>query len=196
MASLEDLTADQLLARARELEGSERLLKSLSTNPATRETIQRAIKAVNPNVSIPELDSRDAMQKALDEEREERKKLEMKVMEREARDNVRERREQIRKKYNLTDADVEAVEKMMVDDKEVNWTHDAAARVYIASRQSATPTPASYKSPTYEMPEKDIWGKGIGNKAALDRIGLDEAFKAANEIRSGKVAGVGSAFNN
>jgi len=44
------------------------------------------------------------------------------------RDNVKERRASIKAKYKLSDADVEGVEHSCRD-KEVNWTHDAAARV-------------------------------------------------------------------
>jgi hypothetical protein len=38
------------------------------------------------------------------------------------------------------------------------------------------------------MPESDVWGKGIGNKQALDKIALNEAFSAWNDVTSGKVA--------
>lgn len=181
--SLEDLTVDQLLAHAKSLETPANAFKNLTSNPKTRETILRAMKDLNPNLVLPELDAKDQVREEIKAEREERLKLERQMMERDARDNVRERRASIKSKYSLTDADVEAVEKMMVDDKEVNWTHDAAARVYLASKTSATPTPAQWTAPTsFEMPEKDVWGAGIGNKPKLDKIALTEAFKAAGEI--------------
>jgi hypothetical protein len=68
--------------------------------------------------------------------------------------------------------------------------------VYLASRVSATPTPASFQPPTYQMPEKDVWAKGIGSPANLNRIAMDEAYKAYGEIFSGKVPGLGGAKLN
>jgi hypothetical protein len=193
MPNLEDLTVDQLLAHAKGTEGDAALLRQLAKNPETREIMQAAIKKMAPGTSIPEYDAKQQVRAEISAEREERLKLERKIMERDARDNVRDRRQAIKDKYKLSDTDVTAVEQMMVDDKEVNWTHDAAARVYLASRQSPTPTPATFSPPTYEMPEKDIWGKGLGNKAALDKIAMNVAFDAWNEISSGKVPGLGGA---
>lgn len=190
--TLEDMTVDQLLAHAKQLESQAGFVKALTSDPETREMIQRAIKKKFPQTSIPEIDAKDSVREEIKVEREERLKLERQIMERDARDNVKERRAAIKAKYKLSDADVEGVEKLMVEDKEVNWTHDAAARVYIASRQSATPTPATFAPPTYDMPEKDVWGKGLGNKAALDKIAINQAFDAWNEIASGKVPGLGA----
>jgi hypothetical protein len=41
------------------------------------------------------------------------------------------------------------------------------------------------------MPDDKIWGKGIGNPAQLNRIGVEEAFKAFNEVTAGRMAGGG-----
>jgi hypothetical protein len=193
MPNLEDLTVDQLLAHAKSTQGDAELLRTLAKNPETREIMQAAIKKVAPNTSIPEFDAKQQIRAEIKAERDERLKLERSIMERDARDNVRERRQAIKDKYKLSDTDVTAVEQMMVDDKEVNWTHDAAARVYLASKQSPTPTPATFSPPTYDMPEKDVWGKGLGNRAALDKIAMNQAFEAWNEISSGKVPGLGGA---
>jgi hypothetical protein len=35
------------------------------------------------------------------------------------------------------------------------------------------------------MPEKSVWAAGIGNKQALNKIAMEEAYKAANEFRAG-----------
>jgi hypothetical protein len=206
MAGLEDLTVDQLLAHAKSLEPQANLLKALTSDPATRQAVQRLIKQKFPQTSIPEIDAADAVREEIKTEREKREALERKIMENEARDNVRERRDSIRKKYQLTDADVEAVEKLMVDDKEVNWTHDAAARVYLAQRQSATPTPASFTPPNFTLSEgkDDPWAKammgnapgGGGAKSRLDRAGMNAAYEAMNEIYGGKVPGLGNARAN
>jgi hypothetical protein len=204
--SLEDMTVDQLLAHAKSLQGQASLLTSLTSNPETRETIQRALKKVNPKLSIPEIDAKDAVREEIKAEREERLKLERQLMEREARDNVKERRAAIKAKYSLSDADVEKVEALILDHKEENWSHDTGAAVFAASRESAKPTPATFVPPTYQLMEgkDDPWAGGLmsnapgggGTRARLDRIGMNEAYKAMNELFGGKVPGLGSAKAN
>jgi hypothetical protein len=204
--SLEDYSVDELLAYARVMEPQSNAFSALTKNPETRETIQRALKKLNPNLSIPEIDAKDAVRSELKVEVEKREALERRIMENEARDNVRERRAAIKAKYRLSDADVEGVEKLMVEDKDVNWTHDAAARVYLAQRQSATPTPATLIAPTFSLTEgkDDKWAEGMmgnapgggGTRARLDRLGMNAAFEAWNEISGGKVPGLGSAKAN
>jgi hypothetical protein len=193
--SLEDLTTDQLLARARELEGAETTLRALTSNPKTRETVQRALKTLNPNLVIPEIDAKDSVRAEIDTERQERIKLQNQIQERDIRERIEKQKADVKAKYRLNDEDMTGVEALMIDKENPIPTYDAAARVYLASRQSATPTPASFAPPTFSMPEKDVWGKGIGNKAALDRIAMGQAFEAWNEISSGKVPGLGGARN-
>lgn len=196
MPSLEDLTTDQLLARARETEPSDSLLRALANNPETRKVLQRAIKKINPNVSIPDIDNEDNFAAQLKTERDERLKLEGEIRTDMITRRIEKQREDVKAKYKLTDADLLEVEKLMVDKDNPIPTYDAAARVYLASRQSATPTPSSFAPPTFDMPEKDIWGKGIGNAAALNKIALEESFKAWNDLTGGKVPGLGSARVN
>jgi hypothetical protein len=190
--TLEDCTVDELLAKAKQMEPAAELVGLMARNPELREQWQALVKKANPNLSIPEFDAKTALRGEIKTEREAREALERKLMEREARDNVKERRASIKAKFKLTDADVEKVEALILEHKDENWSHDTAATVYAASRESATPTPVHFNPPTFELPEKDIWGKGIGNKAALDKIAMNEAFSAWNEISSGKVAGLGA----
>jgi hypothetical protein len=188
MASLEDMTTDQLLAHARRLEEQTQSFARIAQDPTAKEAMQAAAKKINPNLSIPEYDAKVAVNSAIEAEREERRKLEQRLMEREAKETIRERRESIRKKYSLKDADIEAIEQLILENKAEQWSHDTAAQMYLASKRSATPTPASYAPPTYSMPEKDVWGPGIGNKSMLDKIAINQAFEAFNEIKSGRVA--------
>jgi len=193
MPSLEDLTTDQLLAKARELEGLAGVANKLLANKETRPMIQRALKKLNPELVIPELDSQDATDARFKELLDSNKALETRMIERDVKDRISLQRSEIKSKYDLTDTDVGEVEKLMVLPENAGMSHDAAARVYKASRVSATPTPASFAPPTYDMPEKDVWGAGIGNPARLNKIAINEAFKAFGEITNGKVAGNGSA---
>ena len=193
--SLEDLTTDQLLARAKVTDASHNLLQTLLADPTTRELVQRQVKAKNPSLIIPELDAKDANAAALAAEREARQKLEQRVLERDVRDSLERQRATVKEKYRLSDADMTEVEKIMTaEDPNVRIPfYDAAARVLKASKNTGTPTPGSYAPPTFDMPETSVWGKGIGNKAALDKIAMNEAFAALNDIRAGKVAGLGPA---
>ena len=194
--SLEDLTTDQLLAHAKSLEASHNLLSTLLKDPSSREVVQRKLKQLQPELSIPELDAKDAIQAELKTEREARQALESQITQDKVRARLEKQRAESKARYKLTDADMLEVEKLMVDPENPIPTYDAAARVHAASKQTATPTAAQLSSPTYQMPETETWGKGIGNKAMLDRIALGEAYAALNDIRSGKVAGLGPASAN
>lgn len=194
--SLEDLTTDQLLARARQLEGSHNLLTALLNDPASREATQRQLKKLNPALVIPEIDAKDAVLAELKTERDERIKLQNDILQDKVRTRLEKARADAKSKYSLTEADMVEVEKLMTDEHNPIPTYDAAARVHKASKQSAQPTAAALAAPTFEMPETSVWGKGIGNKAALDKIAMNEAYAALNDIRSGKVAGMGPAVQN
>jgi hypothetical protein len=192
VASLEDLTTDQLLARAKELESSASLLHSLTRNPETRETIQRAIKKINPNLSIPEIDAKDAVLAVVSASEKRVEKLENDIRERDIRERLEKQRAGLMVRYNLSESDMLAVEALMVDKDNPIPSYDAAARVYVASKQSAVPTPSAFSPPTvYEMPEKETWAGGIANPAKLNHIAMNEASRAMSEIMGGKVAGLG-----
>jgi hypothetical protein len=196
--SLEDMTVDQLLAHARTTSQSHNLLQSLMSDPASRELVQRQMKKANPALVIPEIDTADRVRSEIQKEREARQALEQKILERDVRDSLERQRASVKSKYGLNDADMTEVEKMMTDpdDQARIPTYDAAARVHKASKQTATPTYSSIAPPTFDMPETSVWGKGIGNSAALNKIALNEAYAAINDIRGGKVAGMGPAVQN
>lgn len=177
MASLENMTTEQL-------QESTKLLHTLLNSPDTRETTLRMIKHKTGQV-FPEIEGKDAAMKAIEGEREERKKLEARIQEREIMDRIEKERTRVKSDHKLTDADVLEVEKLMVDKDAPIPSYAAAAKVYVASKQVAQPTPAQLlQDRTWSMPEKEVWAPGIGNKMALDKIALQEAYKAANEFRT------------
>lgn len=181
MPSLEDLTHEDLIAHTKALQQSDNLFKTLLTAPDTRERMQRLIKEKNPNLVIPEIDSQDRVMAAVAEEKKEREKLEQRLIERDVRDKIDRSRSDIKTKYGLSDDDVTKVEELMTDKENPIPTHDAAARVFKASRTPSEPTPMQISAPVYDMPDAKVWGAGIGNKQALDRIFLQEATKVLNE---------------
>lgn len=188
MPSLEDLTHEELLKHTAALQQSDNLFKTLLTSPDTREPMQRLLKQKNPNLVIPEIDAQDRVMAAVAEERKEREKLQAQIIERDVKDRINEARGSIKSKYGLTDADVLEVEKLMTDKENPIPTHDAAARVFKASRTVSEPTPMQISSPTYDMPDAKIWGKGIGNAGALNKVFLEEATKVLNEGLLGRAA--------
>lgn len=192
--SLEDLTTDQLLQRARQTESSHNLLNTLLQDPSSREMVQRTLKKSNPTMVIPELDAKDAVLAEVQKDREKIQALEAQILQRDVRERLERQREEIVSKYKLNPADINAIEALMTDEHNPIPTYDAAARVHMASKQSAVPTPSSIHPPVFEMPEKDTWGKGIGNPAELNKIALTEAYNALNDIKAGKVPGMGPAY--
>jgi hypothetical protein len=166
-----------------QLQESTRLLHTLLNSPDTREDTLRLIKKKN-NVPIPELDAKDAVMGELKKEQEARIALEARLQERDILARIEKEREKVKQTYQLNDADVAEVEKLMVDKDAPIPNYAAAAKVYKASKQVAEPTTHLLKPNTYDMPEKSIWAPGIGNKQALNKIALEEAYKAANEFRA------------
>lgn len=179
MPSLEELSSDQLLEKAKAYEPQAQLMAMLLANPETRETVQRAMKKANPKLIIPEIDARDAVEAAQAKDRERIASLEAKLLENDVNQRISATRAKIKEDFKATDADIEEIEKLMVTDK--IGTHIGAAKVYFASKQSAQPTPALLHSPTFDMPSKDDWAAGIGNPAKLNKVAMDLAFKAWNE---------------
>ena len=204
MPTLEDLTVDQLLAHAKAMEPRANLLNALTNDPATREAVQRLIKQKYPGASIPEIDSKDAVREEIKTEREARLALENRIREEEIRRRLTDQRQAIAAKHQLSEADVLEVEKLMTRELDPIPSYEGAALVYKASKVSALPTSSAFNPPTFELPETDTWGGGMmgnapgggGTRARLDRIGMNEAYKAMNELFGGKVPGLGSAKAN
>lgn len=174
-ASLENFTQSQL-------EESTRLLQTLLGSKDTRETMLRAIKKATGQV-IPEIDARDAVMGEVEKERAERLKLEARLQERDILERIEKERSRVKTDHGFNDEDVKAVEALMVDRDAPIPSYAAAAKVYKASKQIAHPTTHQLQPKTWDMPEKDVWAGGIGNKMQLDKIALQEAYKAANDFR-------------
>ena len=189
MPSLEDLTTDQLLEVAKRTKRSDDLLGALLRDKETREITLRGLKKVDPSMQIPEIDAADAVRSDLEKLREENAKLEDRLRNKEITDTIRDEQRRVKEKFGLNDADLLEVQKIMTDKEQPIPYWDRAAQFYLAQQRVAEPSPSTIQPPIYEMPEKDVWGKGIGNKSLLDKIAIDEAYKALNEVMGGKVAG-------
>ncbi len=177
MPSLENMTTEQL-------QESTRLFQTLLDSPDTRELTLRMIQK-KTGKPIAELHVRDTAMAEIAKEREEREKLAARIQERDIRDRIKDERERVKREHQLTDQDMSAVEKLMTDEKAPIPHYDAAAKVYKASQTVAQPTTSLLTPKTWDMPEKDVWAAGIGNRQALNKIATEEAYKALNEFRSG-----------
>lgn len=188
--SLEDLSHEELVAHARKGDEGNKLFQALLADPKTRGETLKLVKAKNPNMAIPELDSASVLEERLAKEREEREKTEARVREMEIKQRIKDDEEKIAKKYEFSEADMVEVRKLLVGSETEpaipNW--DAAAKVYKASQVLAKPTSAAIQSPMFEMPGKDVWAKGIGNRAELNKVATNLAFDALNQFRAGKAA--------
>lgn len=186
--SLEDMTPEEILAHTRSLEQSTDLFDTLLNDPATRRDTLKMLKAKNPAMTIPEIDTANEVENSIAAERAERVKLETRIRDSEIRDRIDKERARVMKTHDLSDADMIEVEKIMTDKDAPIPHYDAAAKVFKASRVQATPTSAVLVPRTFDMPAKDIWAKGVGSKPMLDKIATEQAVIALNEIRGSKAA--------
>ena len=172
--SLEGLSQEAIVGLAQ-------IAKGLSDNPDTRTSFLGLVKKADPGQSIPELDIANQITSAVSEERAKREVLEAKIMERDARENVMNRREAIKKSKGLSDEDVAEVEKIMVEKGISN--HDTAAEFMVAQRQSAKPTPFQAGYGSHQAPKVDTKPYG-GNMTQWSR---NEAAETISDIRSGRI---------
>ena len=167
--SLEDVSyeqRDQLAA----------LMRELSDNPATRKEVLRLTKKIKPDLVIPELEIEENTNSAVSEARKELDGLKAQLAQRQAEEDLEKRRNSlIRKGLAQSDADVEEIEKVMLEKKIAD--HDTAAEYWQWMKQSAAPTPTGYNPSA--VSKFDL------NKYYKNPVGAarDEAAKALQELR-------------
>jgi hypothetical protein len=168
--SLEDMSNEQTLELAA-------LAKQLAENPETRKDFLRLTKKAKPDLPIPELEIEDATTSAVSKAYERVEGIENRMRERDARDSLNERRQSLLKKgLAKDDADIESIEKIMLEKNIPN--HETAAEYWKWMQQSAAPTPGTSYNPS-TLSKFDL-SKYQKNPVAAAR---DEAFKALNELR-------------
>ena len=168
--SLEDMSNDQVNELAA-------LAKQLAENPETRKDFLRLTKKAKPDLPIPELEIEDATTNAVSKAYERVEGIENRMRERDARDSLNERRQSLLKKgFAKDDADIESIEKIMLEKNIPN--HETAAEYWKWMQESAAPTPGTSYNPS-TLSRFDL-SKFQKNPVAAAR---DEAFKALNELR-------------
>jgi hypothetical protein len=177
MASLEDLSfeaRDELAA----------LSRTLAENPSTRKDFLRLTKKIKPDLPIPELEIEEHTNHAVEAMRKENEAIRAKMREKEALDDLRERRSTlIRKGLVENDEQIAEVEKVMLEKGIPN--HETAAEYWKWMRQSEAPTPAPFSMNVAKNQNWDL------NKFARDPRGTarDVAVEALAELRKGKPIG-------
>jgi hypothetical protein len=173
MPSLEDLTPDardELALLAREL----------AENPQTREQFLRLTKSARPNVSIDSIDLKDEVSRVVEEANSRVSQMENKLRERDALDDLKERRRNLLQSGKAKSRDdIEKIEKLMLEKGIQN--HETAADYFDWMNKAATPTP----SKQFNQNVLDESARGILSKFWKNPQGAarDEASKALMEMR-------------
>jgi len=119
------------------------LAKDLSNNPETRSQFMQLTRKVRPEVAMPELEIQERVNTQLDKYQQKISSLEAKLQERDAVNNLEQRRKSILDKGLVNSRDeIQDVEKIMLEKGITN--HEAAAEYHNFMKQAAVPTPTGY----------------------------------------------------
>lgn len=153
------------------------LAQTLAENPATRKQFLRMTKQVKPDLPIPELEIEESTHKAVSQAESRVQALEAKLREKEAIEELKNRRESLMKKGLIkSEDDIEGVEKLMLEKGITN--HETAAEYHQWMKQAAVPTASTYNpSPVKGFDLNKYWKNP--NQAARN-----EALNALNELRN------------
>lgn len=160
------------------------LADKLANDPKTRTTFLRMTKTLAPNTVIPELDIEDKIQAFAKPHIEKVAGLEAKLALSEAKENVRNARHAAQKELGLSDADMEGVEKLMVDHQIPNYK--SGAEFFRLQRNSAIPTPAAIINATNELPPDAMAAMKKG-PVGLANFARNTAATMITDIRNGKL---------
>ena len=177
MSSLEDLSfeaRDELAA----------LSRTLAETPSTRKDFLRLTKKIKPDLPIPELEIEDHTNSAMETMRKENDSIRAKMRERDALDDLKERRNTLFKKGLVeNDEQIAEIEKVMLEKGIPN--HETAAEYWKWMRQSEAPTASPFN---LNVAKNQNWDLG---KFAKDPKGTarNVAAEALAEIRKNKPIG-------
>jgi len=119
------------------------LAKDLSNNPETRSQFMQLTRKVRPEVAMPELEIQERVNTQLDKYQQKISSLEAKLQERDAVNNLEQRRKALLDKGLVESRDqIQDVEKLMLEKGITN--HEAAAEYHNFMKQAAVPTPTGY----------------------------------------------------
>lgn len=174
MSSLEDLSPDARDELAL-------IARQLAENPATRNEFLRMTKKVKPDITIDTIDLEDKFSAQLQMRDEQVNELRSKLMEKEALETLKERRQSLLEKGKVSSKDdIEKVEKIMLE-KGIN-NHETAAEYWAWMNKSQEPTSSQnlYSPNVMNQQARDTLSKFWSNSKVAAR---EEAARALDEIR-------------
>ena len=118
------------------------LAQQLAENPATRKEFLRMTKKVKPDLPIPELEIEDSTHAAVSKAEQRVQQLEAKLREKEAMEELQNRRNSVVKKGLAAESEIGDVEKIMLERGITN--HETAAEYHQWMKQAAVPTSTGY----------------------------------------------------
>ena len=160
-------------------DGLAELARKLSSDPKTRRGFQQLLKANDPNLPIPELDTEARVLTAIKPYAEKLALLEQKEIERTATANINAKRAALRDK-GYSQEKIDSIEKLMIE-KQIP-SHDTAAQFFEMQNKTAIPAPSVIHQ--VQMPVK---GDDIKKAGGIGKWARSEAHAAIDDIRSGRV---------
>lgn len=179
MATLEDLpqnARDELALLAREL----------SDSPDTRKAFLALARKKRPDMPMPELDIEDRIAGIEKSANDRVAAVESKLAEKDMRAELTRRRDALKASGKAgSDADIEAIEKLMLEKGIQN--HETAADYFDWMKQAAAPTPVAYNRNVFDTDTRDKMKPYWKNSVTAAR---DEAQRAFTDFRKNpRVAG-------
>jgi hypothetical protein len=152
------------------------LAQTLAENPETRKDFLRMTKRVKPDLPIPELDIEDYTNRAVNKSEERVQALEAKLRERDAMEELQNRRKSLMKKGLIAnESEVGDVEKIMLERGITN--HETAAEYHQWMKQAAVPTSSGYNpSAVKQFDLNKYWKNPVG-------AAREEAARALSDLR-------------
>ena len=152
------------------------LAQTLAENPATRKDFLRMTKQVKPDLPIPELEIEEYTRKTVSKAEERVQALEAKLREKEALEDLQNRRNTLMKKGLISkESEIEDVEKIMLERGITN--HETAAEYHQWMKQAAVPTSTGYNpSAVRQFDLNKYWKNPIS-------AARNEAMNALNDLR-------------
>ena len=152
------------------------LAQTLAENPETRKDFLRMTKKIKPDLPIPELDIEDYTHRTVSKAEERVQALEAKLREKEAMEELQNRRNSVVKKGLASESELGDVEKIMLERGITN--HETAAEYHQWMKQAAVPTSTGYNPSAVKQFDLNKYWK---NPVSAAR---NEAQNALNELRN------------
>ena len=158
------------------------LAKSLAEDPKTRKQFLQLTKQVRPDVPIPEIEIEERTNTALENATKRMESLEAKLRQKEAKEELERRRNDLKKKSLVeSDDEISEIEKLMIEKGIAN--HETAAEYHQYMKQMTAPTPSQFPQPVMsKFNTKDYMKNPVGAARDAAHAALAEFRKNPRPI--------------